>query len=385
MAIVFTKDISTTKLLMAYNNHFVKFSSDNAKIPLNCTITGIGVVPIIIYPHPDGSFLFNLCEYVKSDINTNNFSDNLTTDLQSSNPTSFTYDVSDNCFLNPSVNFKITFTDDTFETISRTLKFIAGAENLESFKKNEIIISEANYLVLSPVEDRTNNKTYLKYWEGYPFEFSFYTNFPADQFKLINTTNSLNYEFQAKGNVTSLFLSDGRTDVTIEDFLPLALGYNQLRIEHEEVIQENLITIHKVDTDCGIYLKWLNQYGRWNYWLMSKNHFRNRSTKSLGQLENDFENIEDTISPMIEMGKTSQESIRCIYERMNVNEKRILEGISESPKIYMFTGERFSRANANDWIEVSLKTNTFNITKPSTELYSIQIEIELPERNTIKL
>jgi hypothetical protein len=385
MAIVFSKDISTTKLLMAYNNHFVKFNSDSEKTPLNCTITGIGVLPIIIYPHPDGSFLFNLSEYVRADINTNNFADNLVTDLQSSDDTTFTYDVSDNSFLNPTVNIKITFTDESFETITRTLKFIAGVENLESYKKNEIIISEANYLILSPVEDRTNNKTYLKYWEGYPFEFSFYTNYPADQFKLINTTNGLDYEFQAKGHVTSLFISDGRTDVTLEDFIPLAIGYNQLRIEHEETLQENLITIQKVDTECGIYLKFLNQYGRWNYWLMSNNHFRNRSSRSIGQLDNNFNNLEDTISPMIEMGKNSQDTIKCIYERMNANDKRILDGIIESPKIYMFTGERFSRANANDWVEVSLKTNSFVITKPSTELYTMQFEIELPERYTIQL
>jgi hypothetical protein len=51
----------------------------------------------------------------------------------------------------------------------------------------------------------------------------------------------------------------------------------------------------------------------------------------------------------------------------------------------MFTGERFSRANANDWVEVSLKTNSFVITKPSTELYTMQFEIELPERYTIQL
>ncbi|MBA4155071.1 hypothetical protein [Flavobacterium sp.] len=381
MAVVFLKDISTTNLLMAYNNHFVKFYSDtDDKVPVNCRILGIGISPIIIYPHPDGSFLFNLSDYVKSDINTNNFADNLVTEFNSLDAETFTYDVSDNAFLNPTVTFTINFTDNTFESETRTLKFLSGVEQLETYKKNEIIISESNYLILSPVATRTNNVTNIYYWEGYPFEFSFYTNFPDDEFKLINTSNALDYSFLAKGNITSVFLSDGKTDVTIEDFLPLVVGRNVLRFEHNTELQEPILNIYKQDTDCGIYIKFLNKYGRWNYWLLSENHFRNRNSRYFSELENDFSNLEDTISPKIQSGKSAQDSLRCIYERMTLEQKLILESILDSPKIYYFTGERFTRAEINDWIEVSLKTNSLNITKPNTNLYTIELELELPER-----
>lgn len=381
MAIVFTQDISTTNLLMAYNNHFVKLKSDSEdKIPLNCRVLGLGSSSILLYPHPDGTFLLNLSEYVKSDINTNNFADSLVTNLVSLDAETFTYDVSDNTFLNPTVEFTINFVDFTFESTTRTLKFLAGVFQLENYKKNEIIASEADYMVLSPVTSRTNNTTYLKYWEGYPFEFSFYTNFPNDEFKLINASNGLDFTFSSKGTITSFFLSDGRTNITIEDFIPLIIGNNYLRFEHDDELQNPLLTINKVDSECGIYIKFLNAYGRFNYWLFKKNHFRNRNARYLAEFENDFRNIEDTVSPKIQSGKTSQEALKCIYERMTFDDKLIVEEIYDSPKIFLFTGERFSKAESNDWIEISLKTNNFNITKPQTNLYTIELEFELPER-----
>lgn len=380
MAIVFSKGISETRLLMAFNNNIVEFASNTAgKTPLNCTVTGFGITAIL-YPLPDGTFFFNMLEWISTAINTKNFNDDLVTDLVNGDESTFTYDVKNGCYIDGNITFKINFTDSTNENISKNLKFIAGVENLDTYKKNEMIIADSNYLVLSPVADRSNNTTFLKYWEGYPFEFSFFTNFPADDFKLKNLTNGLDYTFTAKAKVTAMYLSDGRTDVTIEDFLPLVNGMNTIRIEYDGDLQDNIIQLQKEDAQCGIYLKWLNKYGRYNYWLFKDNHFRTRSSRYGTELANDFYNLDETTSPTLQSQKNSQDSLKIIAERLTLRDKIVLEGIIESPKVWMFTGERYAKSNPTDWLEVTLKTTSFPIIKTDTNIYKFETEIEPPQR-----
>ena len=386
MAVVFDKDLDTTKLLFAYNNNIVRFKSDDlVKIPKTAQLIGLGI-DVLLYPHPNGSFYFNFKEYVSALINTKNFIDDTPYDLDGLDDESFTYDVSNGCYLQGDIVFKINFTDDTFESTVKNLSFIAGAEQLEDYKKKEILFQANKLIVLSPVADRTNNTTYLKYWEGYPFEFSFYNrDFPTSAFKIKNNSNGLDYEFTSKGKVTSMFLADGRTDVTIEDFLPLTLGQNNCQFLIDDVNQNLNLIIDKADTDCGIYVKFLNKYGRFNYWLFSKNYFRNRSSKYLAELENDFEDLGDTISPTLQVGKISDGTIKCAALKIDENQKRILEGIIDSPKILMFTGDRFSKSDLTDWLEVRLKTTTFSVESPNKKIHSFYLELDLPARNTITL
>lgn len=382
MAIIFSKDIPVNKLLTAYNNNIVRFYSDSVLIPKTAQITGLGI-DVVLYPHPNGTFYFNFKDDIASEINTKNFADDLAYDLNSLDANTFTYDVANGCYLEGVITFRINFTDTTSETITRNLSFIAGAEQLEDYKRNEILFQSNKVIVLSPVADRTNNTTHLKYWEGYPFEFSFYNReFPVSPFTLKNNANGLTYDFNSKSKVTSMFLSDGRTDVTLEDFLPLVIGQNDIQFLIGGINQNINLNIDKADSDCGVYIKFLNKYGRFNYWLLSKNYFRNRSSKYLAEIENDFNNLEDTTSPTIQTGKSGDENLRGVAKNLNENEKLIFEGIIDSPKIYVFTGERFSKADLTDWMEVRLKTSSFPIKSPNKKLYNYFVEFDLPARNT---
>jgi hypothetical protein len=382
MAIIFSKDISQNKLLTAYNNNVVRFSSNTTLTPLTAQITGLGI-DVLLYPHPNKSFYFNFKDYITAEINTKNFADDLIYNLVSLDPNTFTYDVSDGCYLEGVITFKINFTNNTSESTTRNLSFIAGTEQLEDYKKNEILFQSNRIIVLSPVASRTNNTTYLKYWEGYPFEFSFYNRgFPTAAFTLKNNSTGLTYDFNSKSKVTSMFLSDGRTDVTLEDFLPLVIVQNDIQFSINGVDQNINLIIDKADSDCGLYVKFLNKYGRYNYWLLSKNNYRNRSSKYLAELENDFENLEDTTSPTIQIGKVGDETIKCATDKLNENEKLIFEGIIDSPKIYLFTGERYAKADLTDWIEVRLKTNSFTVNNPKKKRYQYFVEFDLPARIT---
>ncbi|MBE8727974.1 hypothetical protein [Flavobacterium hungaricum] len=380
MAIVFSKDIPTDKLLTAYNNHIVQFSSDSPIAPATAQIVGLGI-DVLLYPHPNGTFYFNFQEYIAAEINTKNFSDDTAHNLDETNSDTFTYDVSDGFYLEGTVIIRINFVDTTSEAVSRDLKFYVGVDQITDYKKNQILFVPNQLAILSPVEDRSNNSCYLRYWSGYPFEFTFYNpNNPTSPFVLKNNSNGLDHQFLSKGKFNSLYVSDGRTDINIENFLPLVDGENNLQF-FIGVINQNLnLTLYKEEARCGVYVKFLNKNGRFNYWLMDKRHFITRTAKYGSEIENDFYNLEDTSSPTLQTGKTGDETIRCAAERLSDRDRLIFEGIIDSPKIYLFTGERFSKANLNDWMEVRLKTSSFQVKEPKKKLYSYYVEFDLPTR-----
>lgn len=384
MAITFTKDLPTTKILMAYNNNVLIFKSDTLdKTPLKADIFGFGANNIILYPSPDGSFRFNLLDYVAAFINTNNFNDTINPEIDNSNIQSLIYDVANGCYLSVTLNITISFSDETFETTSKSFKFIAGVEQIEKFKKSEIL-SASNFNVLSPVADRTNNTHHLKYWEGYPFEFSFYSNYQGI-FNIKNTTVNTSVEISTASKVNALYLSDGRADITIEDFLPLITGHNQLLFYIGELLQDQVVNLQKEDSDCGVYLKWLNQYGRWNYWLFKDEHFRNSSSRSGVEVFNDFDDLNETKSPTLTVSKTTQDTMKIVAERLFDEHLPVIHGLRNSIKVMMFTGDRFAQSGADDWVEVNLKTNSFNLKKPMTKVYRMEVEIELPVQYGQKL
>lgn len=379
MAISFIKDILTTKLLTAYNNNVVRFKSDSVDIPKNANISGMGI-DVLLYPHPDGSFYFNFKDYISTEINTKNFNDTIESDLDVEDEDTFTYNVSDGCYLQGDITFKINF-ETTYETIVRNLSFVAGVEQLEQARKGETL-SDNDFIILSPVAPRTNNTNYLKYWIGYPFEFSYYSKDEFAILNLKNISNGFDSDFQTKGKVTSLFITDGRPEVTIDDFLPLILGYNNIQLFKAGENQNVNLTIDKVDSDCGVYIKFLNQYGRWNYWLLSKYNTRARTTKYIAELDNDFSNLEDTISPTLQTGKIGNETLRCAAEKLDQNERTVFEGIIDSPKIYLFTGLRFTKVTLSDWMEISLKTSSIKTVDTKRNKITFVVEFDLPNRYT---
>jgi hypothetical protein len=81
----------------------------------------------------------------------------------------------------------------------------------------------------------------------------------------------------------------------------------------------------------------------------------------------------------------SDSTLKCIAKKLNENEKMILEGIIDSPKILLFKGTPGTISTHKDWIEVKLKTTSFQVESPNKQLHTFQMELDLPNRNTITL
>ena len=384
--IQFIGSINHTKLRMAYNNDIYEFYNQDAlnaeaRVPAYADITAPGL-NIRLYPNPSGKFWVNLMPYVKALINTRDFSDNLQTNIQSPLPESFVYTYAngtdDGVYLGLRIKFAIIFEDETTEDTTYDLAWIAGVQQIG----NNIALSKNDINVLSPLMPQTTNKHYIKYWQGYPFDISIYYN--SLYLKLKNNTNLLSADFEVDIFINRLFFSDGRTDETIEDVLPMVEGFNEIRIlkEGEEHTNDKFLVIEKMPYTCGVYLKWFNNMGGYSYWLFENTYSIDRSTKHLGEIERDFNNLENTRARIATIGKQSQDTIRVVAELLNENEKAVIETIIDSPKIYLFTGNPFSQNSYSDWTEVSLKTSSVRLKNPRQPLTNFTFDLELPERYT---
>lgn len=377
--IVFTTPIDATRLHMAYNNHIVRFYG-NAGEPMYCDITGLNL-SIRLYPNPAGQFFCNFKSYISALINRRGFADNTDPIIDSSEPSSFIYNFTQGTFLQMALTFKITYADSPPDYAGHVVSWLAGVEQIGS----SMPLAVHNRYVLSPFRKLSGNSYFLKYWQGYPFDMQVYTS--GITLRLYNETNLLSAQFSVLGYGDRIFFSDGRTDETLEDLLPLVEGFNKLRLMSSPSgsVTDKYILLEKVPYKCGVYLKWLNKYGGYSYWLFENAYTLDRSTKYTGEIDRDTVNLDDAYTRTVQLGKESQDTMRIIADLLTEDERGIVEGILDSPKIYLFTGQPYARSSRKDWIEVSLKTTGARLKNAKQPLTNFTFDLELPQRYTQKL
>lgn len=393
--IQFVTDIDDAKLRMAYNNDVLRFYSDKTLPPLyadvSLTENGLllldGTVPNVyfsarLYPNPQGQFYINLQPYVAASINTQNFHDTLQPVLNGST-SGFSYGFPDGTFLSGNLRISVAHTNQNPDTIAKNLTWIAGAQQIESYTR----LSKNSLLLLSPFVKDSAQEYYVKYWQGYPFDVSLfnYTGIlvPFNGITITNETNALSQSFPIGRNVTRLVFSDGRSDETLETVLPLAEGTNKLTFSYST--KQARVVLEKVPFKNGVYLKWLNAMGGYSYWLFEDTYAIDRATKYNGEIDSDNANVENSFGRTLQLGKTSQDTFKIVAELLTEDERRIVEGILDSPKVYLFTGKPFSQNTNKSWTEVTLKTASARLKNFKQPLTNFSFDIELPVRYTQSL
>jgi len=381
MAIIFIDALNPDTLRWVYNNQVFRFYEDSGTPAKYCDVTNAGFT-VRLYPAPDGSFYINLKPFLAAYANTENFEDNVIPDLDIEEADSFVYNGAPGFYNSEIYTFTITLEDDTAEGFPATFTFLTGAQQIGQYKA----LDKSELHVLTPLSGLDTNTNYVKYWEGYPFDLPVYT--PEDNIFIYNNTNLLSAAFSTNNYyLCRLFFSDGRTDETIEEFLPLIMGQNQLTINHFELggVTDKFLTVEKVPHRCGVYFKFLNQSAGFSYWLFEDTAAIDRSTKSLGDLYNDFDNIQTTRARSLNIGQAVQDTIRVVTEILTEQEAAIVRQILDSPKIYMFTGAPFSRNGKYDWQEVTLKTTSARVKEFKNNKSVFALDFDLPQRDTVTL
>ena len=379
MAITFTKAIPTDKWIFSENNRIVEFSSDYAGTPLYCDIT-IGGTSYRFYPLPDGTFWINLGEPISKELS--NYDDDL--NLNTIDPlaiSTFIFDWS-KVYFNGLIVIQITHSDLFVDTATARPHVILGAEQLVNFKKGMTVTNEPKF-ILSPLKKGTTNTYYLNYWDGYPFDFGLTKTIPTAQTSqtITNHTNGIvSTAIPVPYDVNRIVISNGDTTQTLEDYLPLTEGLNKL-----ELTGSVFIELYKFNPKCGVYVKWLNESGGYTYWLFNEFFEIDKNVKSKGEINKDFNNLEDTVSTFNNLGKESFDTYSLYADALNVHEINIIKQILTSNKVYLFTGVRYSVNTFNDWLEVNVKTSGANLKQSREVLNDFKVEIEIPNEYHISL
>jgi len=369
MAIIFNKTIPSDKLCLAYNNNILDFTTDNVLDVINCQVT-INGTSIVLYPHPNKRFYLNLKQYITTFLNVDNFADDLDVDFTITP----VYDWTDKVYLDTDIDIQINFVDLSNETETISSQLLSGYLQLSTRQ----IIQNDELLVLLPQNLETKTSL-LKYWVGYPLDVTIYNPLGADIAFLYD--EYINTSFVGTFLITRVFVSNG-----LNVGLNLAgESYAKFKITTDVFFGDVLSIINFQQTtpkcDNGFYIKWINSLGGYSYWLF-ENWESNQQTKDLGEINNDYNNLEDTLSKSIQIGKTSQNRVNVTTDVVNEQEQLLLSDLFDSPKIYWFIGTPNEVNNFDDWTEISLVTSSIPLQKTKRNLNNFTLTFELPTNDT---
>lgn len=368
--IIFNSDLLST-YNPAYNDSIVNFESTMTGIT-NCSIT-IGTNDFVVYPF-NNVFKFNFKPVVTTLINQNGFKDSILPDLSGGD------------FIYNDASLQLTITPEFFvynattgETINKEYKFLKCVEQLPFY--NQKVMAGNDIKVLLPSSNGVDY--HLTYFEGYPADFAIQGLETGYTYSIKNSnTGIVSDTYTATtADVKRIFLSDGGNDTTIDGTLITTSNLNNLELWVNGFFKAN-IKVKKVESKCGVYLKWFNSNGGYSYWLFDRYFNEVIKTKDLDDIQGVWDNLQNITSTSESLGKTATGTLQ-LNTQYTKEEKEYLLDLLKSPKVEMYINqEPFIQVNAFNFIgvKVSDASTTYNSKSRNNKL---RVTIELPSINTI--
>ncbi len=365
--ITFSKDLGS-ELLNAYNNNIIEFSSDNVLQAVKCSLT-INNNIFEITPNPSGNFCFNFKEISKVITNENRFKDTVLPDIENSG---YVYP-DDTLYSLLEVDLEITFLGGSTETASRSYNFVKSLQQPEKYQAQ----SGDVYMLLPKI----NNIFQAVYQEGKPFDISIYSNINRTvTIKHIDTSMELDIDLTS--GVNRLFFSQGSSNFTIEDDLPLFLGVNHLEFHFSgEYITMQL---EKKDSNCGKTLKWFNSSGSYSYISFVNHHKETIRTRKIDSIYSDFNDISESYENDFLTGKTSALTYRLHLNDINQRQRTYFESLLESPRVDLYLENQFEKQLEDSWRGCILKDASFKLIDNRNKRFTLDLDIVVT-RNTMVL
>lgn len=375
----FIQNINPEYPLNAFNDAVVEFTEANAT---KATIEIVGLTSFEI-SGMNGYFYFNFKEAFKLIINQNLFSD------------------------------KLQMVDGFVEDASLFKKVIVifktkGAANNEIDSKvfgykvlKSVVQIEDDLKTRNILHDDFDGEYLFEVFEGFPFDITFYQN--TNPFTLSVSTKVLEWvviqnpdpnepDEISQQEVTKTFTANaGKTES--ERVIRLGLINNAGDVMQQTDENNKLILISGKTSDfnvshsetilasgkikyqkkcSGLYLKWFNVYGGWDYYLFTDKFKITPKDKSLGEVYTGFNNIQNLTSFTSQLGKQITIAYSINQDFLDENQFKKISKIMFSPKVYMWTGKK--------WIEVLIDSKIKYANKLPKG--NIEFDLTLPERVT---
>lgn len=369
--IVFHTDLITTN--PAYNDSIITYSSSTLS---GVTTSEISVGSNTFTVYPIGNvFTYNFKDIAKILINQNNFNDTIIPSL----PTNFIVDDS-TLSLTLSASVKIN-TATTAETTTKNYKFLKNVEQLIGYsQKNDAV---AAVRILLPTQNYIDYN--LTYFEGFPCDFAVYGITSGDTFYLKNTStyNQTNTYTATTSQVKRIYLSDGSSDSTIVNQLGLSSTMNKVELWVNGSFVANL-NINKVESKCGVLLKWFNDSGSYSYHLFESIFTNNISSRKMDEINGQYGNLQSITSTSNVTGKNAAQAYK-IKTNYNTFNAANIRSLTVSPKVEMFIhNEPFNQVGFAKFIGVIVNDNTLSTNNKNSN-QKLELQITLPDYNTITL
>jgi hypothetical protein len=378
MAIIHNGYDTPLVLRPIYNNFVFEFYSTTLTTPDNVDIT-IGSYNGLLSPNLDGKFKVNLSKILQALLNTTNFKDTGNLDFLSG-----WFKVSDNVF---DVNIVLSINKATFssDTLTVPIRLLLGVKQSEDDDRLDIL-----QLGFDLFQHKDVNGYSLKYNTGYPFDIPIYQNETlAQPSEYITVTNRTTGNFTVirvyRYNSFRLIVCDGKDDWTTLNLLPLTSGQNKIWLNiNNNQSYSVFFDLEKVNFRKGTYLKWMNEFGAWNYWLFNAENEVSNDAKLIGKINKSNDPLNITTSKEVSMGLNIAQSMKVNSGTVEPQYLSYFRSLFLSPKVYLFTGEPFSQSTPTQWQEVFL-TGKNTVVVPKATNYEYQLDLQLQSLNTMTI
>lgn len=370
MAITILKEPSG--IYPAYNDSFIEFTSSlagNNRAEVTASPASLFPNVFTLFPSPEGKYLFNLKEVVKTVLNQGGFND--------ANFFSNAYFKSiSGLYLLQSITVEV-FSEGSSETFSKNYEFFKSVKQID-----EVIFSNPFQLLN---KSRNGVDFYLTYFEGFPFHFDI-QRVIASAGKEITIKNKNTGLVSAAMNpdFTGAFRFNvdrsNSENWTSGGFLPLTNGLNNLEIYEDGEFRTNVF-LKKKKPCSGIYLKWFNSEGGFSHWLFNEYGVEKVKGKDLDLIHsNTFANVGSFDSGFKSIGKEASRTLR-VKTRCDQNETRELKSLFYSPLIQLYTSRTPNEAGV--FIDVRVE-EVFELKEKNGNQEFI-LNLELPQLITARL
>ena len=368
MAVVITKDLLAIN--PAYNDSIIQYASDTltGNTRSEIVVNGItfNVVPL------NGTFTFNFKEIVKSIINTNHFEDTVIPNLTAG----YLYSDSN---IRKSINVTIRIIGSSTEVLNKSYVFLRGVEQLPDYHRMSQIAPTTR--VLLP----TNNYTdyYCKFTEGYPFDIAIqFPSFSTYYFKNVTT----GFQTSTYNNLTTstrrIFFSDGANTTTETEALVMSSTLNKLELWTNSTLGTPTfranIYVMKEDSDCGVYLKWLNRFGSYSYWKFDSVYKSTITSKTIDDFAGKYDNLQNVTSTSYLIGKTAINTLQ-VSTTYTAQDALYLQDLNTSPAVWMYTSkEPFHQIQEGDFFGVKVNDFSFENINTKSNKGKCSVTITMP-------
>lgn len=360
----------------AYNDSIITYKSNSFTGATKSDIIIDGTT-FTVYPI-NGEFTYNFKDYVKVKINENNFDDTIIPDGD--------FIVDDETLslsIQPTIKiFRPTGSPTTGDTSNFTYHFTKNVEQLIGYK-SKIENDNTTVKLLLPTDNYVDYT--LTYFEGFPCDFAIYGLTEGDTFfiKNLSTVNQTPIYSATTSEVKRIFLSDGAGDSTLTDELALSYTVNkcELWVNGEFVCN---INIRKVDSKCGVMLKWFNHSGSYSYWLFDPIYQTSIQGKKLDEIASKYDNLYNLTSTNNITGKDGNQIMK-ISTRYTDFDKKTITSIITSPKVELYIhNEPFNLFTSGSFIGITLNDGSTTLSN-KTANNKLDLTITLPDLLTPRL